>query len=193
MIKDIDIRQVLLKKLSAEYRYDPDTIIIEELGLCQGEARIDLALVNGFIHGYEIKSERDTLERLPSQIEIYCRTLDTVTIVASSRHLENSKKVVPLWWGIAEAKEINDRIKILHFRSPRSNPHIEPDAIVQLLWRDEALKVLRKCNIHRGVISKPRSLIWERLVENLTIDELRAVVRQTLKSRKNWRSALQQG
>ena len=82
MIKDIDIRQVLLKKLSAEYRYDPDTIIIEELGLCQGEARIDLALVNGFIHGYEIKSERDTLERLPSQIEIYCRTLDTVTIVA---------------------------------------------------------------------------------------------------------------
>ena len=69
-MRDIDIR----RRLRADERlhpWDSNTRIVEELGLCQGVARVDLAVVNGTIHGYEIKSERDTLTRLSGQAEIY--------------------------------------------------------------------------------------------------------------------------
>ena len=47
--------------------HNPDTLFIEELGLCQGQARIDSAAVTSVLHGYELKSNRDRLTRLASQ------------------------------------------------------------------------------------------------------------------------------
>ena len=32
-------------------------LLIHELGVCAGLARVDIALVNGSLHGFEIKSE----------------------------------------------------------------------------------------------------------------------------------------
>jgi len=37
-----------------------------------GASRIDRAVVNGSVHGYEIKSETDDLTRLPAQARAYC-------------------------------------------------------------------------------------------------------------------------
>lgn len=98
--RDIDIRQKLHKELSSQYKNRTDTIVVDELNLCQGDARIDIAVVNGKIHGYEIKSESDTLERLPNQISIYNQVMDTVTIVTAEKHLEKVKQLIPAWWGI---------------------------------------------------------------------------------------------
>ena len=36
-------------------------IDVEELGVCRGRVRVDVAVVNGTLHGYEIKSDRDSL------------------------------------------------------------------------------------------------------------------------------------
>ena len=48
-------------------------MILDELGICRGRVRIDLTVVNGLLHGYEIKSERDTLARLETQADLYGR------------------------------------------------------------------------------------------------------------------------
>ena len=48
-----------------------DVLIIDELGLAHAQSRIDLAVFNGHLHGYEIKSAGDTLERLPRQLSFY--------------------------------------------------------------------------------------------------------------------------
>ena len=53
--KDAAIRPVLLANL--QQRSGPGTLIVEELGLCEGAVRIDVAAINGSIHGYEIKSD----------------------------------------------------------------------------------------------------------------------------------------
>lgn len=188
-MRDIDIRRVLLKSLQNKYGKRTDTLVIEELGLCQGDSRVDVAVINGSIHGYEIKSERDTLDRLPSQQDYYNRVLDCVTVVASTCHLSKVEKLVPTWWGLCKAEYKNRKLLIRKIRPDTQNSEVDPTAIVQLLWREEALDVLKKRDLHKGIVSKPREVLWNRLVECLAIDELRFEVRERIKARQYWRSA----
>ena len=186
---DIDIRKVLLKSLRNKYYKRCDTLVIEELGLCQGDSRVDIAVINGSIHGYEIKSERDSLDRLPSQQNFYNRVLDCVTLVASSCHLSKVEKLVPSWWGLCEAEYKNRKLLIRKIRPDSQNSEVDPTAIVQLLWREEALDALKKRDLHKGIVGKPREILWNRLVACLPIDELRYEVRERIKARQSWRSA----
>lgn len=187
-MKDSDIRQVVLSDLGREYEGDPDTVIIEELGLCQGEVRVDIAVVNGSIHGFEIKSDQDTLKRLPGQAAIYERALDFVTLVAGSKHLDEALKIVPKWWGVVEARKSKGKIDLHSVRANQKNPALDPEAVIQLIWRNEALEVLKKRGLHSGYVSKTKWVLWERIMEKLSPNELREEVRSTLKSRANWRS-----
>src|SRR5690242_17854466 len=66
-LRDRDVRKALKSKLLREHIADPRTLVLDELGLRHGACRVDIAVVNGSMHGYEIKSDSDTLERLPSQ------------------------------------------------------------------------------------------------------------------------------
>ena len=100
MIRDAEVRPALRTYLEQQESARPDTILIEELGLCQGRARIDLATVSGVLHGYEIKSPRDRLNRLASQAATYSRVLDLVTLVVGAKHLKAALQLVPRWWGV---------------------------------------------------------------------------------------------
>jgi hypothetical protein len=185
-MRDIDIR----RKLQVDNRLhfgEPDTRIIQELGLCQGIARVDIAVVNGSIHGYEIKSERDTLARLPGQVGIYNRALDFVTVVTASAHVEKIRGSVPPWWGIWTAVQEENGPRLEVSREPGPNPQVIPFALAQLLWREEALEVLEHCGLANGVRSKPRQELWRRLA-SLPLEDLGNIVRDRLKRRgANWR------
>src|SRR5271154_5741007 len=67
---DAAIRDLLIPFVRDEYTA-PDTIILEEFALYGGINRADIAVLNGVSHGYEIKSDRDTLIRLPQQVQAY--------------------------------------------------------------------------------------------------------------------------
>lgn len=84
--RDMGVRPALRAYLDRQELASPDTTLIEELGLCQGLARIDLATVGGVLHGYEIKTNRDRLSRLASQAETYSRVFDRVTLVVGTKH-----------------------------------------------------------------------------------------------------------
>jgi hypothetical protein len=188
-MRDIDIRRALRAEMDRRHRSDPETRIIEELGLCQGVARVDLATVNGTIHGYEIKSERDTLARLPGQINVYSTALDFVTIIAASTHLSRITDIVPSWWGVWSVAQHKGGFRLIMSRKARSNPQVDPFALAQLLWRDEALEVLADYGLASGARGKPRSFLWQRLASNLTLEQLGNVVRTRLKGRgPHWRS-----
>lgn len=188
-MRDIDIRRELRKEVERRHQHETDTRIFEELGLCQGLARVDLAVVNGSLHGYEIKSERDTLARLPAQSDIYNRTLDFVTIVTEPAHARRIENIVPQWWGIwcVVTSASAQRIEIL--RGPGPNPELVPFALAQLLWRDEALQALSDRGLAGGLRSKPRRELWLRLATDLTRVELGTLVRDCLKRRgADWRA-----
>lgn len=187
--RDIDIRTSLHFVLKKEHKEEPDTLILDELGLCQGDARIDVAVVNGAINGYEIKSESDTLERLPRQCEVYNKVFDTVTILTASRFIEGIIDIIPEWWGVTRVEMEEDGVVHFYpFRDPQRNTQIDPFAVAQLLWRDEALGILKERGLQKGLVSKPRNVLWDALAKQLPLKELQDEVRRCLKARPRWRA-----
>jgi len=189
-MKDADIRRALHCTVLNHYRKEPETIVVDEMGLCQGDARIDIAVVNGALNGYEIKSERDTLSRLPQQVLYFSRVFDSITIVANQKHVKNIKRLVPRWWGVQEVVPDKSQIRFEIHLAAKQNRNISPLALAQLLWREEALSILESKGIDKGLRSKPRPQLWQALVENLPVSQLAAEVRYMLKARKDWLTGL---
>lgn len=188
-MRDRDIRAALHAGLRRVHEDEPDTLIVDELGLCRGEARIDVAVVNGFLNGFEIKSAQDTLERLPDQERVYSRVFDRVTVVASEAHLARLDGMVPSWWGISAAVPVHESAAIHVVRESSENPSVDALSLAQLLWREEALAILSDRGLASGLKSKPRECLWLALADQLDLDELSQAVRTTLKTRRGWRSA----
>lgn len=192
---DTDIRQALIRRLERAYADDQDTLIRQELGVQQGHRRVDLAVINGELVGYEIKSDRDTLARLADQADAYGAVLDRLWLVTTDRYLERAKVILPRWWGLMVAAEKHPSPSAQHSRGdvvlrvvrrPRLNRQQDPMSVAQLLWREEALEVLRGRKLHRGLSKKARWYVWERLADSLDLVELRAVVRDRLRARREW-------
>lgn len=193
-MKDRDIRTVLKAELIRRYAKDNNALVLDEVGIGHGAARIDLVVVNHQLHGYEIKSNRDSLERLPDQIRAYSSIMDRVTLVVGYRHAYEALKMVPEWWGVrlAETKRQSCTVVLSGARPARDNPKVDLDAAVALLWRGEALAILQEMGAAGGVRSKRRSEIYKRLVELSDPDVLRFRIRQQLKQRRCWRVGVQQ-
>ncbi len=189
-LRDADIRLALREKLRLIHRDEPDTAIIDELSLSQGQARVDVAVINGSFSGYEIKSDRDTLTRLPVQRAVYEQCFNTVTIVAGVSHIEEcmDEDAVPGWWGIWEAaQQPSGIIEFMERRVATANDRISPRQVVQLLWRNELLEVLRELDSEVAARATRREL-WNMLLEAVTPIELFTLVRDRLRARGDWRA-----
>lgn len=184
-MRDIDVRIALRREVLRRHEGQPDTLVVHELGLRHGAARVDIAVVNGRLHGYEIKSDADTLERLPSQVSIYSAVLDVATLVVGHRHAAKALRLLPEWWGVKVATEgPRGGICLRELRRGQPNPGIDPVAVAELLWRDEAADMLRAMGYPTSTARKSRTQLYHELVSVLSVDELRARVRHALKSRE---------
>jgi hypothetical protein len=178
--RDVEVRELLKRHLAGVHSGTP-TLILDELGLCEGDVRVDVVAINGELSGFEIKSPADTLARWPKQRRVYSKVVDRAWLVATDKALDAAK--APAWWGLMRIVETPIQLGIRVLREARRNPSPDPLAIAQLLWHAEALVVLERRGTARGVRSKRRAFAWERLVETLTLDELRAEVRAALRER----------
>ena len=185
MLKDNDIRVTLideLNRINAQHDYR----IIEELAVCDGEARVDVAVANGRLCGYEIKSDADTLERLALQQKCYDKTFDTVSIVVGEKFKDRIEECIPNYWGIYVVYEYAGRCKIKRKRAAKVNKNIEANSLLELLWKEEIIKFLRNAGI-KGISGKNRRLLRQIVIDNFTLKEIRDYTRETIKSRQNWR------
>lgn len=183
VLGDSEIRSVLRSRLSQKRTHKPRTVLIEELGLCRGQVRVDLSVVNGLLHGYEIKSDRDSLRRLNGQIELYGKVFDRATLVVGERHLAEALDSVPKWWGILLARRSAKGLQLKTVRSPGNNPKKDPRALVELLWLDDALALLEERDAARGFRGKARWIVWDRVCELCSLSEIARAVRAHLKAR----------
>lgn len=188
-MNDALIRVATKQALLLQHKGDAATVIFEELGVQHGVSRIDLAVVNGELHGFELKSDRDTLARLPEQTEAYGRVFDRLTLVVGERHVRRAIEMVPDWWGIRVARVESDRLHFCDLKFAMTNPSLDPISVATLLWRDEALLLLEELGDATGMRSKCRAEIYSTLGESLDLNNLRDRVRQCLRQRPNWRSA----
>lgn len=183
VLGDSEIRSILRSQLSKKHASKSRTVFIEELGLCRGQVRVDLSVVNGLLHGYEIKSDRDSLRRLSGQVELYGKVFDRATLVVGERHLAEALDKVPKWWGVLVARRSAKGLQLKTMRSPRSNPKKDPRALVELLWLDDALAMLEERDAARGYRGKARWIVWDRVCELCSLDEIAKAVRTQLKAR----------
>src|SRR5438105_12527967 len=163
-MRDRDVRAALHTFLQLEHAHElAETRILNELSLC-GMARVDVAVMNGELAGYELKSDRDTLRRLPAQIAVYSQVLDRATLVVADQHLEHGLEALPEWWGIMVASFERGETHLVRLRPSLLNTGVCPERLVQLLWRDEALDELDARGLARGVRGASRRALAERLV-----------------------------
>ena len=180
MSTESGIRSQLLQSLRTS-----GAVLLEEVGLCQGEARVDILAVSEHdLDGFEIKSEQDTLGRLPSQVEFYSRVLGRASIVAAAKHLNALPAIVPPWWGIVAAEPDRDGVCLLSLRQGSANPSPDPTALAQLLWYEEVEALLARVDALRGLRGKARRHLWGRLVERMPEPALRAAVCHALLTRE---------
>lgn len=185
MTTDTTIRTALKKELAELYDGAPETAILEEMCVRRGGARIDVALVNGVLHGFELKSDRDSLDRLASQATAYSSVFDRVTLVVGERHLQLGAELVPDWWGIRVARPLHNSIIFRDLKLPLLNPHIDPVAVAELLWREDALSFLRKLGADRGVRASSKRDVCTKLAQCADTVELRSYVRQSIRARRS--------
>ncbi|MDD5241971.1 MAG: sce7726 family protein [Sulfuricella sp.] len=189
---DIEIRKALHTKKLKEYHNCLNTIVIDELGLIHGKNRIDIAVFNGCLHGYEIKSSRDNLDRFPDQLLIYRECLEKLTLVVAPNHLDGVFSISPQWCGILLAdKGPRGGINFSTIRRAQKNPEINAISLAHLLWRNEAIALLDRLGIERNKQKPSRTELYNQLSQLVSISELSAWIKEQFMKRETWRAVPQ--
>ena len=185
---DADIRSALHRTRFRRWKAHRDALVIDELGLAHAKSRIDVAVINGCIHGYEIKSDKDTLDRLEGQIEIYRQTLQKLTIVAASRHAAAISAHVPEWCGVIEVVQgPRGGVSFDVLQKAAANPDIDPVMMAHLLWRNEVIDLLSDMGYPQKELRRPRRQLYEVLCQTLTLSQIVASIRAFMMARQAWR------
>lgn len=186
---DKDVRQAVKSKVLKDHLNDPSTLVIEELGLDYGRNRVDIAVINGEIHGYELKSDSDTLKRLPKQAACYSSLMDKVTLVVGEKHAHEAILLVPDWWGIKIATMgKKGGVNLQTERHNKKNRNIDPIELLKLVWKEEVLELLStRIEVDWRIKKLRKEAIYQLVTDSFSIDEIRDGTRSILKSRTNWR------
>lgn len=187
-MRDLDVRKALRRELDRQHAGDDDrTRIVEEMGVWSGSVRVDVAVINGELCGFEIKSARDTLARLPAQQQLYSQVFDRVTLVVADLHEAKAFNIIPAWWGTLVATEGDGGSVYLREGRPASqNPAVDALQVARLLWRQEALVLLDRHHLVKGYRSASVDKLCRRIACELPLETVRHEVREILKARTDW-------
>lgn len=176
MATEAVVREEYRRHLLARTSEAPGTV--NEFWVPRSHERADLVLIGERMDGFEIKTDRDTLHRLPRQASAYGRVFDRCTAVVASKHLERVAEMVPGWWGITTVAE-NGSMSFAQVRAAQPNPQVDAETLVRLLWRDEARAAVLDLG-RAPPDGASRSSLWRELVQVLPLPQLRDVVRRAL-------------
>lgn len=146
-------------------------------------SRIDVAVINGALHGYEIKSDSDNLYRLPMQIEDYSAVFDFVTLVCGKSLLSTAREIAPRWWGISVAELRESAVYLDSIRAPKQNPRQKRAALARLLWKPEALRCLRTADNTTITSRHSAERVKKEVARKLDTRTLADAVRRAIKER----------
>lgn len=186
--RDEEIRSALHRKKLKRMHACPNTLVYDELGLAHARVRIDVAVINGSVHGFEIKSALDTLDRLPKQLTIYGQCLEKLTVVCDVKHTRDVRKLAPRWCGIVEAsKGTRGGIDFCTIRKAQRNPDVRAEKLAHLLWRHEVVMLLEQLDASPKILRQPRAQLYRHLAKLLTVEEITCSIREFMANRQGWR------
>lgn len=114
MLNERDIKAALIDKLFDRGMLD-DAVLINEMVVANWNRRADLAVANGRLYAFEIKSDLDTLSRLEGQVSAYLGRFDKVIVVTTAKFSSTIASSVPEHVEIWEVSR-NHREQAIGFR-----------------------------------------------------------------------------
>ncbi|WP_265131246.1 sce7726 family protein [Chryseobacterium oranimense] len=133
-------KNLIFKDLILKNHKIYDCVSIPEFNV--GLSKADLAVFNGTSTVYEIKSDKDSTERLSSQINDYLNFFEFLNVVISERHLKKVKSIIPSQVGILL---ISGTGRIDIYREAKSNiENITHRGLFNSLRRNEYLSIIQK-------------------------------------------------
>jgi hypothetical protein len=156
-----------------------DRLWIDEFSVPETKERADLVSVGARLDGYEIKTERDDLRRLPRQVNAFSRLFDQCTIVTAEKHLDGCLDLVPDWWAVLVARLGPSGVNLFLVREGQTNPSPDAEVLVRLLWKREVAEAVKEI----AAPSPPeasRQALWDALLKHGRPTEIRKLVRDAL-------------
>jgi len=157
--------------------------IMEEFVLCH-KCRADAVMIapNLGIVGFEIKSDRDSLERLEHQVKEYSRFCDYNYIVTGQKHATKVMELVPSFWGIYCVTEKEGRGSIKCVREATISPKARLGNQLHFLWRSELIAIMKAHKI-KGYSSRSKSKIRRLLLDTMEKEVLQSELYEALMER----------
>jgi hypothetical protein len=162
--------------------------LVEEMEVCSGRARIDLAVIGDRLIGIEIKGPRDSVTRLPDQAKAYSQCFDYVVLIVHESLAAKARPLIPKWWGLIEGRQVDGGIRYRVVRRLRMNPSLNLERVLSLLWREEIDALLSDL---LGSNSKPRATkksIRAELLAQVEPPILHQASLRKLRERTEWRA-----
>jgi hypothetical protein len=188
LTSDAEIRDALHLQKLHKYHQCPNTVVVDELGVFHGRKRIDVAVLNGCIHGYEIKSAKDNLLRFDEQLEAYVQCFEKLSIVTASNHIDDILVSLPNWCGLILAEK--DDLGIIHFETlipAKRNPSVNMVAMAHFLWKKEASDLLERLGEKKANLRGTRASLYQSLSERTNTSVLSSWIKNRFMHRENWR------
>lgn len=133
-------KNLIFKDLILKNHNIYDCVSIPEFNV--GLSKADLAVFNGTSTVYEIKSDKDSTERLSSQISDYQNFFEYLNVVISEKHLKKVKSIIPQQTGILL---ISGTGRIDIYREAKSNlDNLTHRTLFNSLRKNEYLSIIKK-------------------------------------------------
>lgn len=130
-----------------------------------GRSKADLVILNGTSTVYEIKSERDSLVRLPAQIEDYMKVFARVNVITSKSHINAVIDMVPDGVGVMC---LSNRYQIQTIREAGDfASRICPLTVFESLRSAERVEILKAFGI---VVPDAPNTLRHSILKNLFLD-----------------------
>ncbi len=179
-LNDKDIRKVIYNSFSGNKE---KMRILEEFPM--GDSRADMLLVTRTrLIGLEIKSDRDSFERLARQIKDYEKFFDTNYLVVGTYHVEEAMRTVPAHWGIYEVYETSDGGYVMEcVRSASTAVKDNTEEKLYLLWRNELMRIVRDYRLAKGRLQRKDKMI-SKITRGLTVPVIQSEICAALLTRE---------
>ena len=146
MFSEKEIKAVLIDWLFDRGMVN-DAVIINEMVVANWSRRADIAVANGRLYGFEIKSHFDTLKRLPGQVESFQAHFDKVVVVAATKFIASIQRDYPSEIGILEVYDASGRAKIRQVRPGRICEVKDVSKLTSLLTKSELERFVRQSGV----------------------------------------------
>jgi len=165
-------------------------VYIDELPT--GTTRADVVhITEAFMHGYEVKGDGDTLQRVENQLRCYAEVYDFVTFVVTEKHLPKLLPRLPEWVGVLVAEANGPGLR--PHRPAGYNATVQRAPLAALLWVEEIKQFLLARGLAGASTLRQREIAnFLRTTHTIALSSLAQYVRERLMARLPERLALRE-